>query len=212
MFYQYLLNSPPPISPAPCTSGWARGREAYAGWMGAMQGLGHRWLHRQRTHSEKAWRTDAVYSGGDNYALGEVSRVSWARFVWPCTIGQNRGIERYFICILRNRGSEGENIRSNKECSLIIVRVVTFTKNESGAADFLEPDWETGRSKHVLSSSEVSRVEAHLYPSPLLILGHMVTHSPQCASENKRGFSIISHLYGRFWVALTRHLASSYSF
>lgn len=40
-----------------------------------------------------------------------MARVSGVRFVWWCTIGQDRGLGRYFICILREVGTvEGETL------------------------------------------------------------------------------------------------------
>lgn len=36
------------------------------------------------------------------YALGEVARVSGTRFVWLCTTGQGRGVERCSIYILQD--------------------------------------------------------------------------------------------------------------
>jgi hypothetical protein len=58
------------------------------------------------------------------HALGEVAMVSGERFVWPCTIGQSRGVGRCFICILRGcmrrgsyrvkQGVKFDNCRDNK--------------------------------------------------------------------------------------------------
>lgn len=41
--------------------------------------------------------------GGEEviYALEDIVTVSRARFVGLCTIGQDRGVGRHFICILR---------------------------------------------------------------------------------------------------------------
>lgn len=36
------------------------------------------------------------------YTPREVVRVSGERFVWPCTAGQDRGVGRCFLCILRD--------------------------------------------------------------------------------------------------------------
>lgn len=45
------------------------------------------------------------------YVPVEMARVSGVRFVWRCTIGQDRGLGRYFICILREVGTvEGETL------------------------------------------------------------------------------------------------------
>lgn len=42
---------------------------------------------------EELWRTGLVCWGeGGIYAPGEIGKVPGARFVWPCTTGQGRGI------------------------------------------------------------------------------------------------------------------------
>lgn len=75
----------------------------------------------EHTHLEAAlenwFRLLGVGAGGGIYVTGEVTRVSGARFVWLCTIVQDRGVGRYFICILRGEGMEGEKnlIKLDKE-------------------------------------------------------------------------------------------------
>ena len=76
----------------------------------------------QNTYSwEQLWRTGSVYWGteGDIYAPGKVARVSGARFVWLCTIDQDRGVGRYFICILKGLGEEPYKVKQgvkHKNC------------------------------------------------------------------------------------------------
>jgi hypothetical protein len=41
------------------------------------------------------------------YAPGEVASISGARFAWPCTIGQGRGVGRCFIYILKDWQVQG---------------------------------------------------------------------------------------------------------
>lgn len=58
------------------------------------------------------------------YALGEVARVSEARVMWLCIIGQDRGVA--YSGVVEFQG-EGRNlIRSHKECNLITVRVINY--------------------------------------------------------------------------------------
>ena len=56
----------------------------------------------------------------------EVTRVFGARFVWPCTIGQGRGVEQYLIFIhkdcriweersyMADKGAKPDNRQGNK--------------------------------------------------------------------------------------------------
>ena len=51
---------------------------------------------------QKLWRTGSYIGAKQSiYAPGEVARVFEARFVWPYTSDQGRGVGRLFICILR---------------------------------------------------------------------------------------------------------------
>lgn len=44
-------------------------------------------------------------------APGEIVTASGARFVWLCTIDQDRGVGRYFICILKGLGEEPYKVK-----------------------------------------------------------------------------------------------------
>lgn len=57
-----------------------------------------------RKHTWEQLRRTGLFIRGKSgiYAPVQVARVSGARFVWLCTIGQGRGVERCFIYILQD--------------------------------------------------------------------------------------------------------------
>lgn len=90
------------------------------------------------------------------YTPGEMASISGARFVWLCTIVQDRGVGRYFIRILRGEGMEGEK-KSYKARQRVKRDSCLGNKFllglRVGQAYFLAPGWERGESQHLTSSS-----------------------------------------------------------
>lgn len=74
-------------------------------WLNSLQDLCDHKCTGNEHSGELLQRTCSFIEGGGREGvfmpLGKALRVFWARFVWPCTIGQSKGIGRCFIYILR---------------------------------------------------------------------------------------------------------------
>ena len=67
------------------------------------------WVQYRVLARSESTGKEYIYPGTVCWGGGVFTTLrKWARsLVWPYTIGQNKIVERYFICILRSTGSEG---------------------------------------------------------------------------------------------------------